>query len=186
MKKKFVLIMALALMVSSLAGCVPTDKTMVDGIEPDTKAVANVDLDFVQLHNDTLDYINPEPYIFVAECEITGTNNPKQVNVICTLMDEAGEEDADAFAAALLRNINDAAYVQSNEYVESNSSSFGTLWNKYEATISFYHLSDEAKGPFHTVHVVPGEAITLDPDIERYEEEWQKELEIYLRNHEDD
>ena len=44
-------------------------------------------------------------------------------------------------------------------------------------------MSDENNGGFiYSLNVAAGEEIGLDPDYEKYVEQWEKELEIYKSN----
>ena len=169
-----------------LAGCAPTEQTIVHQ-GPDFEQTKDVDLDFVQIHNDTIDAFGDadnNPYVFITDFNVNGDNEQKTVTIDAVCMDDTTEEEAKQFAAAAVRHVNDAAVTQSNEYELSSQQSFGTLFSKYALTLSIKPQSTQEDKTTWLVdlELEPGEDIPLDPDIETYEEEWADTRDAYLES----
>ena len=185
MKKFLCTLIAAVFSAAALTGCVPTEATDIQ-IDPlFDGGNGPVEIDFIQLNNDTFDnFQSTEPYVYVTDCDINGTNDPKEVHVTVTVFDDAGEENCDQFGAAILRNMNDAAAVQSGEFEMSDPTTFGNFWDSYTVFLEFSHETEKEAGedPFYTLIYEAGDEIKLDPDVESYEAEWEKQMEIYQRN----
>lgn len=185
--KKGMLFCLIGVLTFLLTGCVPEQKDSLN-VGPDLTPNENVKYDFIQLHNDTVSIFEQyEQYAFITDCNIDGSNEDKVVTVTATCYDDVNAEIASHFAAALLRNINDAACVQDITLTASNSKDFGPLWEKYGFDLKIYTESEAAKEaptPLYTLSIAAGQDSGLDPDIETYEEEWVRELEILQRNEE--
>lgn len=181
--KKFSVILTVIFMVTLLGACVPEDRTNIN-IDPDfTGKGGNVkELDFLQVHNDVMDSFGEDnPFIFINDVEINGNNGSKTVNINAKCMEGVEKEDADMFISACMRYIADSASVQLRDFEGSDSGSFGSIWNTYslEATVT---PDVEGAEPVTKISIPAGAEIPLDPNIEKYEEEWQRELEILIRN----
>lgn len=186
--KKIMIIAACLAVLFSLSACVPTKQDSIS-VGPDLTPNENVEYDFTQLHNDTLTMFEEEvnPYLFITDMEVTGSNEEKMIYVKAVCLDEVTEADVKPFASAVLRYVNDAANVQDMTVVRSDSTSFGSLWNKFGLQLDIYPESQarEAGGvPVYTLALKAGESTDLDPDIEAYREEWERQVEILLRNEE--
>ena len=177
-------ILPLSLAVFVLAGCVPTEETVVNR-GPDMSQKENVQLDFVQLHNDTLDAFGDaedNPYVFISDVNVTGDNDKKTIAIDATCLDDTTKEEAEQFAAAAIRHVNDAAVMQSTEFEQSSQQSFGNLFDKYALTLTVRPngTKDDPSTYLVNLQLTPGEKIPLDPDIETYEESWRDTRDEYL------
>jgi len=183
--KKLLLLTLVCICAVLITGCVPDEKDSLS-IGPDFSPNQNPTYEFTQLHNDTLaQFEGLQPYAFITNCDIGGSNEAKSVTVTAVCYDDVDAETASHFAAALLRKINDAAYVQNNTLKKSDSKSFGPLWDTYSFDLKIYTESEAAKEnptAVYTLTLTPGQSSGLDPDIETYEAEWEKEYEILMRN----
>lgn len=178
--KKTRILLALFAAATVLSACVPTEETTVN-IGPDFSEIeGDYELEFTQLHNDTLEgFDGDNPYAFIEEVDITGDNAKKKISVTAVSVEEATKEDADRFMAALLRHLNDAACVQDRRFTVSSQKNFGTLTSVYGVSAK---VVTESGAEVASYEIAPGDPIALDPDIETYLEEWQKTMEIYKRN----
>ena len=127
-KRRLAGILTAVLCIAALSGgCAPTEQTVVQR-GPDFSPTENVALDFVQLHNDTLDCfggVEENPYVYIMDLNITGDNDEKSIVIDAVCMDDTTEEEADQFAAAVIRHVNDSAVTQSTEYTISSQQDFG-------------------------------------------------------------
>lgn len=181
--KKLSVILTVIFTIMLLCACVPMERTNIN-IDPDFSGKGgNVkELDFLQLHNDVMDSFGEgNPYIFITDCEISGNNSSKAVTINARCMDGVAKEDADMFIAACMRYISDSAAVQLDKFEAGNQDSFGTIWNTYSLSATVTPETEGAE-PVTKIEIAAGEAIPLSPNIEKYEEEWQKQLEILIRN----
>lgn len=187
--KKIVIIAACLAVLFSLSACVPTKQDSIS-VGPDLSPNENVEYDFTQLHNDTLTMFEDEevnPYLFITDMAVTGSNGEKKIYVKAVCLDEATEEDVKPFASAVLRYVNNAANVQDMTVVPSDSTSFGSLWNKFDLQLEIYSESEAQKEdgvPVYTLILKAGDSTDLDPNIEAYREEWERQAEILQRNEE--
>lgn len=181
--KKFSVIFTVILMISLLSACVPTERTniAIDPVMEEDKK-GPVELDFTQLHNDTLDeFEGAGPYAFITDVDISGNNSSKVININAKCIDGVSKEDADHFLAACMRHISEAASVQYQRFGNADETTFGTLWNMYSLNAT---VTPDVEGaePIESVNVPAGGEIPFSPNIEKFEAEWEKALEIYLRN----
>ena len=181
--KKLSVILTAVIMAALLGACVPEARTDIN-IDPDFSGKGgNVkELDFFQVHNDVMDsFGDANPFIFINDVEISGNNGTKTVYINAKCMEGVEKEDADMFISACMRYIADSASVQLRDLEGSSRNSFGSIWNTYslEATVT---ADTEGAETVSKISIPAGTEIPLDPDIEKYEKEWQKELEILLRN----
>lgn len=181
MKKKWTALMAAAvLMVSAAAtGCAPTEQTVVQRA-PDFSETKDVALDFIQLHNDTIECfgdIDENPYVYILDVNVDGDNDAKTISVDAICMDDTTKEEAEQFIAAVLRHANDSAVTQSTEYHLSSQESFGDLFDKYALTVTVRPDSTQEDESTYLLNldIAAGGEIPLNPDIETYEEEWLEE-----------
>ncbi|MDO4265123.1 MAG: hypothetical protein Q4C63_01460 [Eubacteriales bacterium] len=179
----------MAAVSTGLSGCAPTEQTVVMR-GPDFSQTKDVALDFVQIHNDTIDAFGDaetNPYVYINNLNVSGDNDSKTVTIEAVCMDDTTKEEAEQFAAAAVRHVNDAAVTQSNEYELSSQESFGTLFSKYALTLSVKPESteDDESTWLIDLKLNPGDEIPLDPDIETYEEEWADERDRILESLQD-
>lgn len=183
-KKAAALFAAAILSAAALAGCAPTEQTVVQR-GPDFSETENVALDFVQLHNDTLECFGgaeENPYVYILDVNVSGDNDAKTISIDAVCMDDTTKEEAEQFAAAALRHANDSAVIQSTEYEVSSQESFGNLFDKYALTLTVRPEStqDDPSTYLVNLQLAAGDEIPLNPDIETYEEEWQEGLDRYM------
>ena len=173
---------AMGLSALLMTGCVPQERTSVR-LDPDLSAQTGLDIDFVQVHNDVIDAFGDDnPYVFITNLYIDGTNDPKVLNVTATCLDEATVEDAEHFAAAVLRRASDAIAVQSNEYTGGDQQSFGNVYDSFAIKLSVSKDSAPEGEYLLYLDVPAGGEIELDPDIESYEESWFDQRSMILNN----
>lgn len=183
--KKTAILAALVIGTAALVtGCVPSSDSTTVEINPDFQTKQNIELDFVQLHNDTLDGLESiedgQPFVFISNVDIDGDDKSKTVVIRATAVDGASEDDCKNFASALLCQLNDAAVSQNPAYEASSSESFGTFYDDYSIDLS---VADENNdGTIYVLTVPAGDDIPLDPDYEKYVDEWLRDLEIYKEN----
>lgn len=175
---------ALCIAVLALAGCAPTEETTVKR-GPDMSPTENVKLDFVQLHNDTIDAFGDatdNPYVFISDVNVSGDNDKKTIDIDAICLDDTTKEEAEQFAAAAIRHANDSAVTQSTEYEISSQTSFGNLFDKYalKLTVRPESTKDDASTYLVNLQLQPGDSIPLNPDIETYEEDWADTRDEYL------
>lgn len=181
--KKFSVILTVLLMITVLAACVPTDRTniSIDPVMEDDTA-KSAELDFEQLHNDAVELFDgARQYSFITDVDISGSNSSKVISINAKCLEGVNEEEAGHFIAACVRHISEAAAVQYRRFEGTDETTFGPLWDTYSLEASVVPETDGA-APVFTLNVPAGSGIPLSPDIEKYEAEWEKALEIYLRN----
>lgn len=180
-KRLLTLILAVtAVMALGLTGCV--EQTPVSGMAPDMSKKENVQLDFVQLHNDALEAFGDEdenPYRYITDVNVSGDNGTKTIDIKATCFPDTGVTEAEQFATAIIRRVNDSACIQSSEFELSNQESFGTLWTKYTLNIQIIPVGSEDDPEAYLVNesIAPGEEIPFDTDYETYEEGYVEILE---------
>lgn len=171
-------------LAAMFGGCVPSADSTVVEVNPDFQEKENVQLDFTQLHNETLEGLasieEGQPFVFVNDIDISGDEGNKTITVKATALDGASDEDCESFAAALLCQMNDAAITQKPGYEESSADSFGTLYNDY--SIDFTITDADNGETLYTLQVPAGDEIGLDPNYDSYVEDWLRERRIYEEN----
>lgn len=181
--KKFSVVLTVILTVTLLAACVPTERTDIN-IDPvfEDNNEGPTELDFNQLHNDSVSaFMSENPYSYITEIDISGDNAAKVITVKASCLDGVSTEEADRFLAACMRHISEAAAAQYSRFEGADETSFGPLWDMYAFEAE---VASDAEGtePVEKITVPAGKEIPFSPDIESYEEEWEKAVEIYLRN----
>lgn len=184
MKKKAILAAFLLSVAAIATGCAPQREDTNIQEQPDFQTKSNIELDFDELHNDAIEGMQSiddgEPFVFISDLDISGDDSTKTITVRAKAVDGASEEDCENFAAILLTQINDAAVNQDTSYEASTTSSFGTLYNSYAIDLA---VTNETSGDtIYTLNVAAGEDIGLNPDYEKYIEDWERDLEIYKSN----
>ena len=165
-----------------MTGCVPQERTSV-AITPDLEGRAGADIDFVQVHNDVMEaFGDASPYVFITDCVVDGTNEPKTVTITATCLDEAVEEDAEHFAAAAIRRTSAAMAVQAVEYEPGDQTDFGNVWDSFEFKLTVKRDSAPEGEYLLELDIPAGEEIPLDPDYESYEESWEEQRDMILQN----
>ena len=183
MKKRSIMILiAAAFSAAVLSGCMPTDKTEIQ-MNPDFSVAEKAELDFTELHNEVMELFasdDVQPYTFIDSVDISGSNSDRSIYVDATAVEGVTSEDAQHFAAAMLRRMNDAAATQYAGYELSSSSSFGPLYNDYAVKIAVTGTDDASM--IYQLDLPAGKDIPLDPNVEKYEDEWAQSAEVYMDN----
>lgn len=184
MKRRIALILGLLLAGCLLTACVPDRKESNVMANPDFQSDREGELDFVQIQNDAFDAMasieDGAPFVFISDVDIEGSNENRIIDIRANAVEGTNEEDCRNFAAVLLRQINDAATVQYSGYGLSSETSFGGLYDYY--TVNMKVTDDSNGGTVYVLTVPAGEQIDLDPDYEKYIDEWLRELEILQEN----
>ena len=171
-----------ASMAALTAGCVPQERTSYME-SPDLTPHTGVSIDFVQVHNDVMDAFDEDnPYIFITNVNIDGTNEPKAVTITATCIDDAELEDAEAFASAIIRRTAGAISVQSAEYNGGDQESFGNVWDDFSLKFTVKKESAPEGEYLLDLDIPAGGEIPLDPDYETYEESYIEQRDMRLRN----
>lgn len=187
MKRSLVIITAAVLAAGTCAGCVPKENATNISIDPDFSEPDVIELDFTELNNMTISgfgNVADTPYTFISSLSIDGDNDKKEITADAEAVDGTTTEDAEHFAAALLRHLNDAACDQYTTFEMSDEESFGNLHDSYSIKINIKNEKDGSE--IYTLDIPAGEAITLDPDIESYEDEWKAYGDLYLKGQADE
>ena len=182
MRKLTVILAAAAIMAAAVTGCVPKEQTNIQ-INPDFSEQDHAELDFTELHNDTIALFadsDAQPYVFIDSVDISGDNKNHTIFVDATAVEGTTAEDAQHFATAVLRHMNDAATEQYTGYELSTPKDFGKLFNDYSVTIAVTGTDDASM--IYQIELPAGKEIPLSPNIEKYEDEWLKEREVYNDN----
>ena len=182
MKKITAVLMAAALAAAMMTGCMPKDKTEIQ-MNPDFNVAKEANLDFTILHNTTIELFQDEenmPYQFIDSLDISGDNKNKTIFIDATAVEGTTTEDAQHFAAAALRKMNDAASEQYMGYEISTEKTFGKLYDDYSVTIAVTGTDDASM--IYKIELPAGKEIPLSPSIEKYEDEWRQQMEVYQEN----
>lgn len=190
MKIRRVSLIAAALMSAIiLSACVPTEKSSRLSMHaPDFSGEQYDWLDEVQIYNDTIEaFDNMDPYVFIYGLDFIPDNAGHMMYVKMAVLDGTEEEDIEHFLSVLLCHMNDAAKNQISSIEFSSPESFGSLFDMFglDVTAVIYD-PDAATGsePEEIYHKTfeKGETIPIDPDYEKYEEEWLRQYELNQRN----
>ncbi len=182
MRKLKIILMAAAVAAVMMTGCMPKDKTEIQ-MDPDFSEQDHAELDFTLLHNSTLELFaesEVQPYSFIDSVDISGSNEKKTIHVDATALEGTTAEDAQHFAAAVLRYMNDAATDQYGGYEISSPKTFGKLYDDYSVTIAVTGTDDASM--IYQIELPAGKEIPLSPNIEKYEDEWRQQIEVYEEN----
>lgn len=187
MKRVSVILTAIVLAAGTCSGCVPKEDSTNISIDPDFSEPSVIELDFTELNNTAIaafGNVSETPYTFISSLSIDGDNESKTITADAEAVDGATSDDAQHFAAALLRHIDDAACDQYTTFEMSDSDSFGSLYDSYAVKINITNEKDGSV--IYTLDIPAGDEITLDPDIESYEEEWKEYGDLYLKGQADE
>ena len=184
MKRKIALLLGAVLAGCLLTACVPDRKEANVMVNPDFEAGKEGELDFVQIQNDTFDAMasieDGMPFVYISDVDIEGSNDSRTLEIKISAVEGTNEEDCMNFASVLLRQINDAASVQYPGYEISSETSFGGLYDYYGVNLTV--KNDSSSETIYSMSVPAGEKPELDPDYEKYIEEWLREYEILQEN----
>ena len=186
MKKTALLVAAILGLL--LTACVPDKQTEILDIGPDMDGKAGTPVDFDVLASDTMDGISDmEPFGFVERVQITGVNSEEggSVKVTVGTIVEVGPEDAQAFAAAVMKSMGNAVANELLEYNVPEKDTFGDFWDKYSITFEFYNDTDLEGGegkPYYVFEYRAGDTNPLNPNVDEYNAEYYKGKDILERN----
>lgn len=185
MKKSLKVMVLAAAAALCMTGCTSAQEAASSQAAPETSVQEDTGIDFIELHNETLEQfgeIVDTPYTFISSVDIDGDNQTKTVTVSAKTVEGASEEDAEHFAAAVLRHIAEAATSQYPDYDLGGPDGFGNFFDDYAIDLKILNADDSE---LYTLNVAAGDEIPLDPDIETYEEDWREYLDLYLQGQED-
>ena len=172
----------MAMAAVTVSGCVPEQGSAYMEA-PNMEVKEGVSIDFLQVHNDVMDSFDVDnPYIFITDCAVDGTNEPKAIIITATCLEGTEPEDAEHFAAAVIRRTSAAIAVQSGEYEPGDQQDFGNVWDAFSLKLTI-QKDGAAEGDYILELDIPaGEEIPLDPDYETYEEEYIEQRDMRARN----
>ncbi len=172
MKKYSVLILA-AVAAIMCVSCKPKYQSPLDDPMKNTIAADSAyELDFTQLNNDVIDnYKEDNPFEFVKDVEIDGSNDTKIVEVKVEVMDDISPDAVDLFMSDLLKTLDTNANVQDSRFAAPEDKSFGGLYKVYNLK---YTVKDSTK-EIYNKEIKAGEEIPFDASasLENYFETQQ-------------
>lgn len=132
-----------------LCGCTksnivqPDDETM----GPDFNMYMNIVIDEDQLHDDVDDiYLDPDDYPMGAAIDFELHLDEEYVDVVAVVKDGTSPEDTAFFADAAVKGINDQVAVQDFSYGESDTDTFGGLYQDNVVNLKVYTESEYKAG----------------------------------------
>lgn len=130
--------------VALLCGCTKSNIVQPDPTEgPDFNMYMNIEIDEDQLHDDVNDiYLDPDDYPMGAAIDFELHLDEEYVDVIAVVKDGTSPEDTAFFADAAIKGINDQVAVQDFSYGESDTDTFGGLYQDNEINLKVYTESD--------------------------------------------
>lgn len=130
--------------VALLCGCTKSNIVQPDPTEgPDFNMYMNIEIDEDQLHDDVDDiYLDPDDYPMGAAIDFELHLDEEYVDVIAVVKDGTSPEDTAFFADAAIKGINDQVAVQDFSYGESDTDTFGGLYQDNEINLKVYTESE--------------------------------------------
>lgn len=167
MKKYSILVLAVVEAIMCVS-CKPKYQSPLDDPMKNTIAADSAyELDFTQLNNDVIDsYKEDNPFEFVKDVEIDGSNDTKTVDIKVEVMDDISPDAIDLFMSDLLKTIDANANTQDSRFAPSDEKSFGGLYNVYSVK---YTVKDSTK-EIYNKEIKAGEEIPFDAEasLENY------------------
>lgn len=138
------MLMAAAGCAALLCGCTKSNIVQPDPTEgPDFNMYMNIEIDEDQLHDDVDDiYLDPDDYPMGAAIDFELHLDEEYVDVIAVVKDGTSPEDTAFFADAAIKGINDQVAVQDFSYGESDTDTFGGLYQDNEIHLKVYTESE--------------------------------------------
>lgn len=130
--------------VALLCGCTKSNIVQPDPTEgPDFNMYMNIEIDEDQLHDDVDDiYLDPDDYPMGAAIDFELHLDEEYVDVVAVVKDGTSPEDTAFFADAAIKGINDQVAVQDFSYGESDTDTFGGLYQDNEINLKVYTESE--------------------------------------------
>lgn len=167
MKKYSVLVLAVVVAIMCVS-CKPKYQSPLDDPMKNTIAADSAyELDFTQLNNDVIDnYKEDNPFEFVKDVEIDGSNDTKTVDIKVEVMDDISPDAIDLFMSDLLKTIANEANVQDTRLALPEGKDFGGVYKVYALK---YTVKDSTK-EIYNKEIKVGEEIPFDAEasLENY------------------
>ncbi|MCD8084300.1 MAG: hypothetical protein LUE86_12540 [Clostridiales bacterium] len=167
--------------VAGLAGCTksnivtPNESAGADVIKPDTHIYFDIVLDEEDLQASVEDlYLDEGDYPMAAALDFALHLDEEYIDVNVAVKDGTSMEDAAYYVETVLKGINDEVCVQDFSYGESDTDTFGGLYQDNVTNLKVYFESDyEADGePFFETQIGMDEYVEFDfSDLEREDEQ---------------
>lgn len=149
-----------------LCGCTKSNIVQPEGTEgPDFNMYNNIVIDEDQLHEDVDDiYLDPVDYPMGAAIDFKLNLDEEYVDVIVVVKDGTSPEDTAYFADVAIKGINDQVAVQDFSYGESDTDTFGGLYQDNVINLKVYTESEyEAEGePLYETQIPMDTYMTFD------------------------
>ena len=145
--KKVKTLMVAAGCVALLCGCTKSNIVQPETNGPDFNMYNDIVIDEDQLHEDVDDiYLDPKDYPMGAAIDFELHLDEEYVDVVAVVKDGTSPEDTAFFADVAIKGINDQVAVQDFTYGESNTDTFGGLYQDNEIRLKVYTESDYEAG----------------------------------------
>lgn len=149
-----------------LCGCTKSNIVQPEGTEgPDFNMYNNIVIDEDQLHEDVDDiYLDPVDYPMGVAIDFKLNLDEEYVDVIVVVKDGTSPEDTAYFADVAIKGINDQVAVQDFSYGESDTDTFGGLYQDNVINLKVYTESEyEAEGePLYETQIPMDTYMTFD------------------------
>lgn len=165
-KRKVKTIALAAGCIMLLCGC--TKSNIVQPEEtpgPDFNIYNNIEIDEEQLHEDVEDiYLDPEDYPMASAIDFDLNLDEAYVDITVVVKDGTSPEDTAYFADVAIKGINDEVVVQDFSYGESDTDTFGGLYQDNAINLKIYTESEyEAEGePLYETQIPVDTYMTFD------------------------
>lgn len=165
-KRKVKTIALAAGCIMLLCGC--TKSNIVQPEEtpgPDFNIYNNIEIDEEQLHEDVEDiYLDPEDYPMASAIDFDLNLDEAYVDITIVVKDGTSPEDTAYFADVAIKGINDEVVVQDFSYGESDTDTFGGLYQDNVINLKIYTESEyEAEGePLYETQIPMDTYMTFD------------------------
>lgn len=165
-KRKVKTIALAAGCIMLLCGC--TKSNIVQPEEtpgPDFNIYNNIEIDEEQLHEDVEDiYLDPEDYPMASAIDFDLNLDEAYVDITVVVKDGTSPEDTAYFADVAIKGINDEVVVQDFSYGESDTDTFGGLYQDNAINLKIYTESEyEAEGePLYETQIPMDTYMTFD------------------------
>ena len=103
-------------------------------VEDETEPKSLYEWDQVKDETDTL-FADADLYPQTVKMEFAADEASMTINLSWVLKNGTSEEEAEEYAAMMVKQFNDIVAVQSTELENSSDSSFGTLWNQFALNV---------------------------------------------------
>ncbi|MGN8817737.1 hypothetical protein ACTNEN_05300 [Oribacterium sp. HCP28S3_H8] len=117
-----------------MTACKPKYNTaMQDPVSVTIAADQVINIDFDQISDDVIENLSDDAqtYAFVKDLQISGTNDPKQVNITVEIMDDVSDDAIKLFMSDVLTQISQEACVQDSRYTEPSADGLGSFYDSY-------------------------------------------------------